>query len=112
MEDSKILLLEQEFKNYRYTTEKQIEELKQLNSEQEKRITQLEMNNTKTDVQYEQIMQILNKLNDVTIPNLTNQLEELKNKPAKRYETVIGSVLGAIFGAIGGAIAGLFLKGN
>lgn len=110
MEDSKILLLEQELKNYKLAADKEINELKQVSSEQEKRIIQLELNNAKTDVQYEQIMNILNKLNEKTIPDLIAQIEELKNKPVKRYDQAIGGILGAIFGAIGGAIAGIFLK--
>ena len=110
MEDSKFLLLEQEFKNYKIATNKEIEELKRVLETQEKRIIQIELNNAKTDIQYEQIMNILNKLNEKTIPDLIAQIEELKNKPAKRYDQAIGGILGAIFGAIGGAIAGLFLK--
>ena len=110
MEDSKFLLLEQELKNYKIATNKEIEELKRISEAQEKRIIQIELNNAKTDIQYEQIMNILNKLNEKTIPDLIAQIEELKNKPAKRYDQAIGSILGAIFGAIGGAIAGLFLK--
>ena len=114
MEDKEkeILLLKQEFKSFKELTEKQIDSLNKVTDEQEKRINELERNNTKTDLQYEQIIQTLNKLNDTTIPNLVAQIEELKNKPVKRYETVVGSILGAIFGAIGGAIAGMFLKGN
>ena len=110
MEDSKFLLLEQEFKNYKIATNKEIEELKRISEAQEKRIIQIELNNAKTDIQYEQIMNILNKLNEKTIPDLIAQIEELKNKPAKRYDQAIGGILGAIFGAIGGAVAGLFLK--
>ena len=110
MEDSKFLLLEQEFKNYKIATNKEIEELKRISEAQEKRIIQIELNNAKTDIQYEQIMNILNKLNEKTIPDLIAQIEELKNKPAKRYDQAIGGILGAISGAIGGAIAGLFLK--
>ncbi len=110
MEDSKFLLLEQEFKNYKIATNKEIEELKRISEAQEKRIIQIELNNAKTDIQYEQIMNILNKLNERTIPDLIAQIEELKNKPAKRYDQAIGGILGAIFGAIGGAVAGLFLK--
>lgn len=110
MEDSKLLLLEQEMKNYKSQVDKEITELKRITSEQEKRIIELERNNTKTDLQYDQIMKTLTKLNEVTIPNLTAQLEELKNKPAKRYDQIVGSILGAIFGALGGAIAAQFLK--
>lgn len=110
MEEHKILLLEQEFKNYKSITNKEIEELKKIIEEEQKKIIQLEMNNTKIDLQYEQIIDTLKKLNEKTIPDLITQVEELKNKPAKRYDQIIGSVLGAIFGAIGGAIAGIFLK--
>lgn len=108
--EKEFLVLKQEFKSYKETAEKQIVELTRKTEEQEKRIIQLEMNNTKTDLQYAQIMQSLKTLNETTIPNLTAQVEELKNKPVKRYETIIGSVLGAIFGAVGGAIVGLVLK--
>ena len=108
--EKEFLVLKQEFKSYKETAEKQIFELTRKTEEQEKRIIQLEMNNTKTDLQYAQIMQSLKTLNETTIPNLTAQVEELKNKPVKRYETIVGSVLGAIFGAIGGAIVGLVLK--
>ena len=110
MEEPKLLLLEQEFKNYKVATDKEINELKKTTEAQEKRIVQLELNNAKTDVQFEQIMTTLTKLNEKTIPDLIAQVEELKNKPAKRYDQAIGGILGAVFGAIGGAIAGLFLK--
>lgn len=110
MDDSKVLLLDQELKNYKLTTEKELKELKRITEAQEKRIVQLELNNAKTDVQFEQIMNTLNKLNEKTIPDLIAQIEELKNKPAKRYDQAIGGILGAVFGAVGGAIAGIFLK--
>lgn len=110
MEDSKLLLLEQELKNYKATTDKEFNELKMITNEQEKRIAQLELNNAKTDIQYEQIMKILNKLNEKTIPDLIAQIEELKNKPIKRYDQAITGILGAIAGAVGGAIAGIFFK--
>lgn len=108
--EKEFLLLKQEFKSYREATDTQLNELKRKTEEQEKRIIQLELNNTKTDLQYAQIMETLKKLNEKTIPELTNQISELKDKPAKRYEAIVGSVLGAIFGAIGGAIVGLVLK--
>lgn len=110
MEEPKLLLLEQELKNYKNAVDKEMNELKKTTEAQEKRIIQLELNNTKTDIQYEQIMNTLTKLNEKTIPDLIAQIEELKNKPVKRYDQAVGGILGAIFGAIGGAIAGLFLK--
>jgi len=112
MEDKEkeLLLLKQEFKSYKEHTDRHISDLTRKTEEQEKRIIQLEMNNTKTDLQYAQIMETLKKLNENTIPALTAQVEELKNKPAKRYESIVGSILGAICGAIGGAIVGIFIK--
>lgn len=112
MEDNNYLLLKQEFRSYKETTDKQIEELKKQIEDHEKRIQLMEKSKEKTDYQYEQIIQTLNKLNEKTIPDLTMQIEELRNKPIKRYETIIGSILGAIFGAVGGSIASFFLKGN
>lgn len=109
MDDSKVLLLEQKFNLIKEQTEKEIEDLKKITDNQEKRIIQLEKANAKTDLQYEQIMQTLNKLNEITIPNLTAQIEELKNKPVKRYDQIVTSILGAICGAIGGYIVGLFI---
>ena len=78
--------------------------------EQEKRIIQLEKNNTKTDYQYEEIMRTLNKLVEQTIPNLSKEIQEIKEKPVKRYETVVVGILAAIAGGIGTAIVTLLLK--
>lgn len=112
MEEGKILLLEQQLKNYKESADKEINELRRITQEQDKRITQLELNNTKIDLQYEQIMVILNKLNERTVPNLIEQIEGLKNRPAKRYEQAVSSLIGAIFGAVGGVIVSLlFNKG-
>ena len=78
--------------------------------EQEKRITQLEMNNTKTDLQYEQIMKTLNKLVEQTIPQLSKEIQEIKEKPVKRWETVVVGIIGAIAGGVGTAIVNLILN--
>ena len=77
--------------------------------EQEKRISQLEMNNTKTDLQYEQIMKTLNKLVEQTIPQLSKEIQEIKEKPVKRYETVVVGIIGAIAGGIGTFLLNLVL---
>ena len=106
MDDGKILLLEQKLNQ----TNLIVEELKVNLKEQDDRIKQIEMSKEKTEFQYEQIMQSLKTLNDKTIPNLTAQIEELKNKPVKRYDQVITAFLGAIVGAIGSFIASLFIK--
>lgn len=110
MEESKILLLEQEFKNYKQQSEKKMDELTQQINDNNRRILAIEKSKEKTDFQYEQIMEMLNKISNVTIPNLTAQIEELKNKPIKRYDTAISAILGSLFGAVGVIIAGLILK--
>ena len=107
---NEIALLRQQVETNNRIHDKEIAELKKITEEQEKRIVMLEKNNTKTDLQYEQIIKMLNKLTEKTIPELTAQVEELKNKPAKRYDQLIGGILGAIAGAVGGAMAGLFIK--
>lgn len=76
----------------------------------QKRVTKIEMTKEKTDYQYEEIMKALDKLNNVTIPNLMNEIDELKNKPAKRYDQTITAIIGTIVGAVGGAIVSLILK--
>ena len=108
--EKELWLLKQHFEAYKKYTDKEIDELKRFTEDQEKRIRTMEMSKEKTDYQYEQIMETLKILNEKTIPNLTAQIEELKNKPVKRYETIVGSVLGAIFGAAGGAIVGALFK--
>lgn len=108
--NSKLLLIEQELRSYREQNEKEIKNLFTKLEDLDKRTLTMEKSKEKTDFQYEQIMEMLNKINNVTIPNLTAQIEELKNKPAKRYDQAIGSILGALFGAVGGFIASLFLK--
>lgn len=77
--------------------------------EQEKRISQLEMNNTKTDLQYEQIMKTLTKLVEQTIPALSKEIQEIKEKPVKRWETVVVGIIGAIAGGIGTYLVNLML---
>ena len=106
MDDGRILLLEQKLDQINLI----VEELKVTLKEQDDRIKQIEMSKEKTEFQYEQIMQSLKTLNDKTIPNLTAQIEELKNKPVKRYDQVITAFLGAIVGAVGSFIASLFIK--
>lgn len=78
--------------------------------EQEHRIVKLEQNNTKTDLQYEQIMRTLNKLVDETIPELSKEIQEIKDKPAKRYDTIIVGIIGAFAGGIGTFLFNLFLN--
>jgi CII-binding regulator of phage lambda lysogenization HflD len=109
MEDSKLLLLEQEFHNFKETIATQYKELKQSITTLDNRVKDIEISKEKTDYQYEQIMESLKTLNEKTIPNLTAQIEELKNKPAKRYEQVISGIIGAVTGVVGTLIANKFL---
>ena len=67
------------------------------------------MNNTKTDLQYEQIMRTLNKLVEQTIPQLSKEIQEIKDKPAKRWDTIVVGILGAIAGGIGTALIQLLI---
>ena len=108
--ENKILLLEQEFKDYKQHREKEMSEIKKDLDNHEQRLLVIEKSKEKTDFQYEEIIKTLNKLNEVTIPNLTAQIEELKNKPVKRYDQAISAVIGAIFGAVGTTIVNVVIK--
>ena len=90
--------------------EKDLQEIKKLIEDLQKRTLNMEKSKEKTDYQYDQIMEMLNKISNITIPNLTAQIEELKNKPIKRYDTAISAILGSVFGAVCAIIAGLIFK--
>lgn len=85
----------------------QLKELKDENKELEKRIIKIETSREKTEFQYEEIMKALNKLTDETIPKLMDELDSIKNKPAKRWETVINALISAI---VAGVVAFLASK--
>lgn len=68
------------------------------------RVTELETKSEKTDFQYDQIMKMLDKLNEQTIPELSKEIQALKSKPAERFNTIITSVLSTGVGAIVGFI--------
>lgn len=76
--------------------EEQLKELKEQNKDFEKRLTEMETSKEKTEYQYEQIMKAIDKLNDITIPSIVKELEGIKNKPAKRWETGINALISAI----------------
>ena len=111
MDDNRVLLLEQDFHNYKELMGKELNLLNETTKEQEKRIIELERNNTKTDLQYEQIMKTLNKLNEVTIPSLTAQIEDLKNRPNKRYDQIITVIISTIIGGAIGFVINKFFGG-
>lgn len=92
--------------------EQVIEELKDNVKSLEKRILTIEISREKTDYQYEQIMENLKTLNEKTIPNLVAEINALKEKPAKRYDSIISGILGAIAGGVGTAIASIFINKN
>ena len=78
-------------------------ELGNMKKEHEKfddRIRKIETSKEKTEFQYEEIMKALNKLNDQTIPRLISDINELKNKPAKRYETIISAFISGVVAVI------------
>lgn len=99
--EEQIMLLEQDFKNHK----EQYDAICNRIDDLDKRVKAIELSKQKTDYQYEQIMDSLKTLNEKTIPKLTAQIEELKNKPVKRYDQAVSSVLGAIFGAAGAWLA-------
>ena len=87
-----------------------IDKLEKVTETQEERIAILERNNTKTDLQYEQIMKTLTKLVEQTIPELSREIQTIKNKPAERYNTIVVAVIGAIAGGIGTYLLNLILQ--
>lgn len=68
------------------------------------KVGNLEAKSEKTDFQYEQIMKMLDKLTEQTIPELSKEIQALKNKPAERYNTIVGACISAIVGGIIGFI--------
>ena len=89
------------------------DDFKQVNAkilDLDNRLREIEMSKQKTEFQYEQIMESLRTLNDKTIPKLTAQIQELKDKPVKRYDQAVSGILGAIFGVVGTIIANTLFK--
>ena len=80
--------------------EEQLKELREQNRDYEKRLTAIETSREKTEYQYTQIMKAIDKLNDVTIPSLLRELEKIKNKPAKRWETGVNAIISGIVAVI------------
>jgi hypothetical protein len=61
-----------------------------------KRLCGLENSQTRTDVQYTEIMKKIEKMSEM--------LEELKNAPAKNWSTVISAIISGVVGIIVGII--------
>ena len=87
-----------------------IDRLEHITEKQEERIQALEKNNAKTDFQFEQIMKTLDKLNNVTIPQLTAEIQAIKDKPAERYNTIVVAVITSVVGGIIGFLASNILN--
>lgn len=87
-----------------------IDRLEKIIEKQEERIRALEQSNEKTDLQFAQIMKTLDKLNDITIPQLTAEIQAIKDKPAQRYNTIVVAVITSVVGGIIGFIASNILK--
>lgn len=101
MADTDVALLRQELKDYKEQINKELETMKRRQDSHEHRLQTVEKENATTEIQFRQIMETLNKLNDETIPKLTKEIEDIKNKPVKRYDQVITSLISAI---VGGAV--------
>ena len=73
---------EQEFIEFKLDCQQykdRIIKLERIAESQETRIIELEKRNDKTDFQYEQIMKTLDKLINTTIPELTKEIQTIKN---------------------------------
>lgn len=108
--DKRISLIEHDLNLFMQQTNAKINKLENLYDELDKRIKDMEMYKEVTEYQYSQIIENLKTLNEKTIPDLTAQIQELKNKPVKRYEQFIAGVIGAVAGSVGTFIASIFLK--
>lgn len=107
----RLLKLEQEFKDHKEIMDKENITLKKQIEDHEKRLKEVETSKQKTDFQYEQIMEALQKINDKTIPDLIKEIEELKNKPVKRYDQIITIALSTIIGGVIGFVVNMILGG-
>lgn len=70
----------------------------------QERVNDLEAKGEKTDFQYEQIMKMLDKLTEQTIPELSREIQALKSRPVENYNKIVTSVISTIVGAIVGFV--------
>lgn len=109
-DENELALFKNDFGHYKKETDNKIKKLELLMDEQEKRIQIIERSKEKTDYQYEQIMDMLKTLNEKTIPDLSKQIQEIKDKPNQRYNTVVTSIISAIVGGIISLFIGKIFK--
>ena len=57
---------------------------------------------------YEMTVEMKNMREDLN--NVAGKVEEIEQKPAKRWESIIAAVIGAVGGSIGTAIITFFIK--
>lgn len=100
MNEQEFILLKADCEVYK----SKVDKLEVEATELQERIGRLEANGEKTNFQYEQIMKMLDKLTEQTIPELSKEIQAIKNKPAERFNTVVTSVITALIGAIVGYI--------
>lgn len=100
MNEQEFILLKADCEVYK----SKVDKLEVESTELQERIGRLEAKGEKTDFQYNQIMKMLDKLNEQTIPELSKEIQALKSKPAERFNTIITSVLSTGVGAIVGFI--------
>ena len=104
---------EQEFIEFKLDCQQykdRIIKLERIAESQETRIIELEKRNDKTDFQYEQIMKTLDKLINTTIPELTKEIQTIKNKPAERYNSIVSDIIRTIIATVIGFMIGKFLN--
>ena len=104
---------EEEFQKLKMSCElykNKVDRLEKMTEIQEQRISELEKRSEKTDFQYEQIMKTLDKLNETTIPALSQEISALKNKPSERYNTIVTALITTIIGGIMGFLISRFFS--
>lgn len=93
-----------EFKTRCEVYKNKVDRLEEETAKIQERVNQLETKGEKTDFQYDQIMKMLDKLNEQTIPELSREIQAIKSKPAERYNQVVMTIITTGVGAIIGFI--------
>lgn len=88
--------------------ENTINEIKTDIKDLEKRIIGIEQSKERTDYQFDEIMKALNKLNDVTIPRMLSDIQDIKNRPAKKYDAIMTTITSTIVAGIVGFVVSKF----
>ena len=81
--------------------------------EQEKRISSIERENAETTFQYKSIIEKLDKLEksfEKTISTFRDEIKEIKEKPTKRYETIVTAIITGVIGIVTGFLGSRIFK--